>query len=126
MIPPDKKFWKVDRPVILLEIGGSDIRGVKVPDDSILVGYEGRPMMVAPQFVISPEGRYEPWEIKTMANGQPEGVTVGGLTCTHCQSKEDKPGYRVVAPAGQEEVDVVVQCQNCRGYLFVAKGKRQQ
>jgi hypothetical protein len=125
MIDPDKKFWKVDRPVILVQVGESkDIRDVKVPDDSILVGFKGLPMEVSPQLIISPEGRYEPWNITLTPDGRPDMVQVNGLTCTHCASKDTKHGYRVDAPGGPEEVDCVVQCPNCRAYLFTARGKR--
>ena len=94
-------------PVVMF-VEGVDLTKVKIPDDSLLVGFDQRPLDRVPEWVIGPEGTtiHQIWK--------PDYLV--GMTCPQCQDRREKPGY-IFQPDGSSFIGVF-SCLNCGLVVF--------
>lgn len=107
-------------------IGGDDLTSVKVPDDSLRVGYAGVPLPRDPDWVTDPEGRKVrivkvtlPPRIVDGLEVEPSKevnnkVTVERLKCNHCESEKPKKGFEL-----EGKYKFQLQCADCRKYIWL-------
>lgn len=120
---------EIDKMFHTIQVEGEDIVTTPVPDASLLVGRQLLPIEREATYIHHPylgvklPIKVVETDLGGVTHRERAWVKIDGLKCPKCGDAHTKPGWDLDVPAGV--VNRVVQCPNCRIYIWLEAGKVQ-